>query len=87
MIRSNPFFPSEPKALAQALGGYWRELATKVNASESITLGNANGEIGGLTISLVYSQAEVQALRDKCEELADDVRNMKQALVTLGILR
>jgi len=40
----------------------------------AVTLGNTNAEIGGLTISGAYSQAEVQALRDKAEELADDVR-------------
>jgi len=36
--------------------------------------GNAVGEIGGLTTPDPASQAEVQALRDACEELADDVR-------------
>jgi hypothetical protein len=45
----------------------------------AVTLGNADGAIGGLTISDPPTQAEVQALRDKCEELADDV----QALATL----
>ena len=45
----------------------------------AITLGNTNGEIGGLTFSNPPTQAECQALRDKCEELADDVR----AVVTL----
>jgi hypothetical protein len=40
----------------------------------AVTLGNADGEIGGLTISDPPTQAEVQALRDKCEELADDVQ-------------
>ena len=43
------------------------------------TLGNVDGEIAGLTISDPPTQAEIQALRDKCEELADDVR----ALVAL----
>lgn len=42
----------------------------------SVTLGNTDGEIGGLTISAAYDQLEVQALRDKCEELADDLRNI-----------
>jgi len=46
----------------------------------AVTIGNADGEIGGLTISDPPTQAEVQALRDKCEELADDVR----ALAALG---
>ncbi|MCL4181221.1 MAG: hypothetical protein KJ072_26190, partial [Verrucomicrobia bacterium] len=39
----------------------------------AVTLGNTDGEIAGLTISDPPTQAEVQALRDKCEELADDV--------------
>jgi len=52
----------------------------------SVTFGNTDNEIGGLTISAAYSQAEVQALRDKCEELADDARNLKAALVTLGLI-
>lgn len=45
-----------------------------------VTLGNANSEIGSLTISAAYSQGEVQALRDKCEELADDVRALSVLL-------
>jgi len=52
-------------------------LSTQANASQAaVTLGNTDNEIGGLTLSLMYSQAEVQSLRDKCEELADDVRNL-----------
>lgn len=46
----------------------------------AVTLGNTNSEIGGLTISAAYSQSEVQALRDKCEELADDVRALSVLL-------
>lgn len=42
--------------------------------------GNTNDEIGNLTISAAYSQAEVQALRAKCEELADDFRALSAAL-------
>lgn len=60
----------------------------------AVTLGNTDGEIGGLTISAAYSQAEVQALRDKTEELADDVRNLstlihalRSAGVSLGAWR
>lgn len=51
-----------------------------------VTLGNTNSEIGGLTISAAYSQAEVTALRDKCEELADDLRAIHAALVAQGDL-
>lgn len=52
----------------------------------TVTFGNTNGEIGGLTISAGYVQAEVVALRDKCEELADDCRNLRAALATLGLI-
>ena len=60
----------------------------------AVTLGNADGEIGGLTISDPPTQAEVQALRDKCEELADDVRALsglihalRGALVVVGVVK
>ena len=63
-------------------------------AQAAVTLGNTNNEIGGLTISVGYSQAEVQALRDKCEELADDVRNLstlvhalRTALINANIIK
>ena len=55
-------------------------------AKTTITLGNTDNEIGGLTISATYSQAEVQALRDKCEKLADDVRALKTALSSYGLV-
>ena len=60
----------------------------------AVTLGNTDGEIGGLTISDPRTQAEVQALRDKIEELADDVRALatlvhalRGALVAMGVIR
>jgi hypothetical protein len=59
-----------------------------------VTLGNTDGEIGGLTVSNPPTQAEVQALRDKCEELADDVRALatlvhalRAALVTMEAIK
>ena len=52
----------------------------------TVTLGNTDNEIGGLAISATYSQAEMQALRDKCEELADDVRALKVALSSYGLV-
>ena len=55
-------------------------------AKTTVTLGNTDNEIGGLAISAAYSQAEVQALRDKCEELADDVRALKAALSSYGLV-
>jgi hypothetical protein len=60
----------------------------------AVTLGNTDGAIGGLTISDPPTQAEVQALRDKCEELADDVRALstlvhalRGALVAVGVVK
>ena len=55
-------------------------------AKTTVTLGNTDNEIGGLAISATYSQVEVQALRDKCEELADDVRALKAALSSYGLV-
>lgn len=45
--------------------------------------GNADSEIGGLTFSASPSQAECEALRDKCEELADDVRALRATLLAV----
>jgi len=63
-------------------------------AQAEVTLGNTDGEIGGLTISDPPTQAEAQALRDKCEELADDVRALsglvhalRGALVAVGVVK
>ena len=49
-------------------------------------LGNTNGEIRGLTIGVTYSQAEVQALQTKTEELADDVRALQAALTSAKLI-
>ena len=60
----------------------------------AVTLGNTDGEIGGLNISDPPTQSEVQALRDKAEELADDVRALstlvhalRGALVAVGVVK
>jgi hypothetical protein len=60
----------------------------------AVTLGNSDNAIGGLSIGATYSQAEVQALRDKCEQLADDVRAvaallhaLRTALVGAGLIK
>ena len=82
---------------ASARIGFWG--ATPVSQPSgadqaAVTLGNTDGEIGGLTISDPPTQAEVQALRDKCEELADDVRALstlvhalRGALVAVGVVK
>jgi len=44
--------------------------------------GNVNSEISGLSFSSTPTQAEANALRDKCEELADDFRALATAITT-----
>lgn len=68
-------------------GAKWSFDGNTPSATATFTPGNTDNEIGGLAISAAYSQAEVQALRDKCEELADDVRSLVTALKTKGILK
>jgi hypothetical protein len=60
----------------------------------AVTLENTDGEIAGLTFSDPPTQDEVQALRNKCEELADDVRALatlvhalRGALVGVGVIK
>ncbi len=73
-VQQAAWFQEQVRRAIQELQG---NLTTQASASQAeVTLGNTDNEIGGLTLSLIYSQAEVQALRDKCEELADDLRNL-----------
>jgi len=54
----------------------------------AVTLGNTDGAIGALTFSATPTQTEAEALRDACETLADDVRNLStllHALRTAGV--
>lgn len=77
--------------------GFWNvtPVVQPANANQAVvTLGNTDNEIGGLTISAAYSQAEVQAFLAKSEELADDVRalsvllhSIRTALVNTGIMK
>lgn len=55
-------------------------------AKNTVTFVNVDNAIGGLTVSAAYSQAEMQVLRNKCEELADDVRALKAALSSYGLV-
>ena len=55
-------------------------------AKNTVTLVNIDGAIGGLAIGATYSQAEVQALRNAAETLADDVRALKAALSSYGLV-
>ena len=73
-------------ALSATSGMCWIAVGPVIPMAPAITLGNTDGEIGGLTIGGTYSQSEVQALRAKCEELADDVRALVLALQNAGII-
>ncbi|WP_018704663.1 hypothetical protein [Anaeromusa acidaminophila] len=55
-------------------------------AKNTVTLVNTDGAIGSLAIGATYSQAEVQALRNAAETLADDVRALKAALSSYGLV-
>ena len=81
---SDAFYPVNVRlpVNSSAVGFFGSAPVTKA----TVTLGNTDNEIGGLAISATYSQAEVQALRDKCEELADDVRALKAALAGYGLV-
>lgn len=77
--------------------GFWNAtpIVQPAHADQAaVTLGNTNSEISGLTISASYDKLEIEALRDKCEELADDVRALsalvhaqRQALVDAGLIK
>jgi hypothetical protein len=73
---------------ASARVGFWG--ATPIvqpsgAAQAAVTLGNVDGEVGGLTISDPPTHVEVQALRDKCEELAEDVRALSRLVHALQL--
>ena len=91
-IFQNTWFLEQVRRAVQELQGNLTEQAGAAQAA--VTLGNTDSEIGGLTIGAVYSRAEVRALRDKCEELADDVRNLstlvhalRTALINANIIK
>lgn len=52
-----------------------------VSAPAEFNVGD--GDIGGLVISDTYIQAEVQALRDKCETLGNDCRALRDTVADL----
>jgi hypothetical protein len=70
-------------------GGVWVDTtlaAALYRTPVAITLGNTNGEIAALTFTAGGATGpEVEALRNKCEELADDLRAIKAALDAQGI--
>lgn len=68
---------------ADELGFFGATKVTKTAVADPTAFGNADGEIGDLTISDPPTQGEVQALRDKCEELADDCRGLQTKVTAL----
>ena len=85
-----PLLPEQSKELAiklrELLTGIYTDiffLYDKTSVSDPTAMGNADNEIGSLTFSATPTQAECNALRDKCEELADDVRNIHTTLTSL----
>ena len=77
--------------------GFWGVAPTTQPAGAgqaAVALVNTDDAIRALTISDPPTQLEIQALRDKCEELADDVRALstlvhalRTALVTSGLIK
>lgn len=60
----------------------------------TVTLNTADGAIAGLSVSSPPTQGEVEALRDACETLADDVASvldlvhaLRSALVLCGLIK
>lgn len=53
---------------------------TRTNVSGPAVFLNTDSEIGSLTVSATYTQSEIEALRDKCEELADDCRSLRETV-------
>ena len=50
----------------------------------TVFLRNTGGEIAGLTISDPPNQAEVHALRNACEELADEFERSRRSVTRCG---
>ena len=79
-------------AVTQKLG-FWNTTpvvqpasANQAAVSAPASFVNTDGAIGGLSIGAAYVQAEVQALRDACEVLADDCRALRDKVATYETL-
>ncbi len=68
------------RQLNDTLTRIYTDISKLYDLKTAVSLGNEDGEIGALTFSATPTQAECEALRDKCEELADDVRNIHSSL-------
>ncbi len=58
---------------------------TRATVAAAFTAQNTDGEIAALTFSATATQAECEALRDKCEDLAEDILAIKVILDAAGI--
>ncbi len=86
-------------AIGTATGkvGFWgAPPITQPSGAEqaAVALANTDGAITSLVVSDPPTQLEIQALRDKCEELADDVRSLstlvhalRTALINSGLIK
>lgn len=74
-------------AAADPLGFWGANAASQPSGSAqaAVTIVNADNDIGGLTFSASPTQAECEALRDACEVLADDVRNLSALVHALRL--
>lgn len=84
------------------IGLFRATIVTKPTGGDQaeVTSGDINNKIDGLIICGIYPQYEIETLRDKCEELAEDARNLqtmvhalsrrwqplRAALVNLGLI-
>lgn len=55
----------------------------RISVSSPAAFNSTDGEISGLTFSASPTQGEVEALRDKCEELGDDCRALREVVNNL----
>lgn len=75
---------------ATTLGFYGAAAVSRPVVADPAPFGNADNEIGGVTFAAAESieqapkTADVEILRDKCEELADDCRALRGTVLALA---
>ena len=78
----------ESRAVRKVWGDYlagFDDVSRRVAAP--VSFATTDGAIGALSLSATPTQAEVAALRDACEALADDVRALKAALEAADLMK
>lgn len=81
IVYKNSYWINELSA-SDKVGFFGNNAVSKTN----VTLTTTANAIGGLSIGVMYSQTEIQALKSKCETLAQDVIALKNALSSYGLL-